>query len=112
MATPLPPYVPSMRSHPEKLSGILLEKIFDPITEQLAEIDEHTPAFLDFAVSADATDNTAVFEITADAADDLEAMAGALSWVRAAIHAAGGSTRGWSIAGVGAVEVEALATTC
>ena len=82
------------------------------VTDQLAEIDEHTPAFLDFAVSADATDNTAVFEITADADDELEAITGALSWVRAAIHAAGGATPGWSIAGVGAVKVEALATTC
>lgn len=82
------------------------------ITDQLAEIDENTPAFLDFAISADATDNTAVFEITTDASDQLEAMAGALSWVRAAIHAAGGATPGWSISGVGAVEVEALAATC
>ena len=86
-----------------------------PVTRLVApgpEVAAHTPAFLDFAVSADATDSTAVFEITAEATDDLEAMAGALSWVRAAIHAAGGATPGWSIAGVGAVEVEALATTC
>ena len=94
------------------LAGGTLRDAVDQVTDQLADIDEHTPAFLDFAVSADATDNTAVFEITADANDDLEAMAGALSWVRAAIHAAGGATPGWSIAGVGAVEVEALATTC
>lgn len=94
------------------LAGGTLRDAIAQVTDQLAEIDEHTPAFLDFAVSADAVDNTAVFEITADAADDLEAMAGALSWVRAAIHAAGGATPGWSIAGVGAVKVEALATTC
>jgi hypothetical protein len=91
--------------------GTLRDAIAE-VTDRLAEIDQHTPAFLDFAVSADATDNTAVFEITADAADELEAIAGALSWVRAAIHAAGGATPGWSIAGVGAVEVEALATSC
>ena len=91
------------------LAGGTLRDAMAQVTDQLADIDEYTPAFLDFAVSADATDNTAVFEITADANDDLEAMAGALSWVRAAIHAIS-ATPGWSIAGVGAVEVEALAT--
>jgi hypothetical protein len=94
------------------ITGGTLRDAIAQVTDQLAEIDEHTPAFLDFAVSADATNNAAVFEITADATDELEAITGALSWVRAAIHAAGGATPGWSIAGVGAVEVEALAATC
>jgi hypothetical protein len=94
------------------LAGGTLRDAIAQVTDQLVKIDEHTPAFLDFAISAGATDSTAVFEITAEAADDLEAIAGALSWVRAAIHAAGGATPGWTIAGVGSVEVEALAATC
>lgn len=89
-----------------------LREVIAQVTDHLADIDEHTPAFLDYAVSANAGNNTAVFEITADASDELEAVGGALSWVRAAIHATGGATPGWSVAGVGAVRVEALANAC
>jgi hypothetical protein len=84
----------------------------DQVTDQLALIDERTPALLDYAVSSDATDNTAVFEVTVDADDEMEALAGAASWVRAAIHATGGATPGWSVGGVGSVSVEPLTASC
>lgn len=89
-----------------------LAEAIDQVTDQLALIDERTPEFLDYAVSSDATDNTAVFEITADAGDEMEALAGALSWVRAAIHATGGATPDWSVGGLGDVSVEPLAASC
>jgi hypothetical protein len=93
-------------------SPATLREVIVQVTGHLADIDEHTPEFLDYAVSADASNNTALFEITADATDELEAVAGALSWVRAAIHASGGATPGWSVAGVGAMRVEALSAAC
>ncbi len=78
----------------------------------MALIDEQTPEFLDYAVSSDAGDGTVTFEITGDAEDDLHAVAGAISWVRTAFHAAGGATPGWSVRGVGAVEVEPATAPC
>jgi hypothetical protein len=84
----------------------------DQVTDQLAQIDERTAELLDYAVSSDATDNTAVFEITVDANDEMEALAGAVSWVRAAIHTIGGATPGWSVGSVGSVSVEPLAVPC
>ncbi|MDR0342932.1 MAG: hypothetical protein LBI49_07375 [Nocardiopsaceae bacterium] len=80
----------------------------DQVTDQLDLVDERTPELLDYAVSSDAGDSTAVFEITADASDEMDALAGAVSWVRAAIHAAGGATPGWTVGGVGSVSVHAL----
>jgi hypothetical protein len=80
----------------------------DQVTDQLALIDERTPELLDYAVSSDADDSTAKFEITVDASDEMDALAGAVSWVRAAIHAAGGATPGWTVGGVGSVSVYAL----
>jgi hypothetical protein len=80
----------------------------DQVTDQLAVIDERTPELLDYAVSSDAANNTAVFEVTVDADDEMEALAGAVSWVRAAIHATGGATPGWSVGAVGNVSVEPL----
>jgi hypothetical protein len=82
------------------------------VVDQLALIDEQTPEFLDYAVSSDASDGTVTFEITASAEDELQAVAGSLSWVRTAFHAAGGSTPGWNVAGVGAVEVEPATAPC
>lgn len=67
------------------------------VTNQLAVIDESTPELLDYAVSSDAADNSVLFEITLDADDDLQALAAAVSWVRAAIHATGGNTPGWTL---------------
>jgi hypothetical protein len=83
-----------------------LGEVIDRITDQLALIDEQTPDFLDYAVSSDAGDNSVIFEVTANAPDELEAVAGSLSWVRTAFHAAGAETPGWSVAGLGAVRVE------
>jgi hypothetical protein len=71
----------------------------DNVTDQLALIDERTPELLDYAVSSDATSNTVLFEITAEADDDMEALSAALSWIRTAIHATGGNTPGWAIEG-------------
>jgi hypothetical protein len=89
-----------------------LGEAIDQVTDQLALIDETTPALLDYAVSSDATDNTVLFEVTVDADDEMEALAGAVSWVRAAIHATGGATPNWSVGGVGSVSVEPLAVPC
>jgi hypothetical protein len=84
----------------------------DQVTDQLAQIDEQTPELLDYAVSSDGGDNSAVFEVTVDASDEMEALAGAVSWVRAAIHATGGATPNWSVGAVGSVSVEPLVTSC
>lgn len=89
-----------------------LGETIDQVTDQLALIDERTPEFLDYAISSDATDNSVVFEVTVDASDEMEALAGAVSWVRAAIHATGGATPGWTVGGVGSVSVEPLAVSC
>ena len=61
--------------------AIALGDAIDQVTDELAVIDEQTPELLDYAVSSDATNNTAVFEVTVDAADEIEALAGAVSWV-------------------------------
>jgi hypothetical protein len=89
-----------------------LGEVVDSATDQLAIIDESTPALLDYAVSSDATDNTVTFELTVDAEDQMEALAGAVSWVRAAIHAIGGATPGWAVRSVDNVSVQALAVPC
>jgi HAMP domain-containing protein len=92
--------------------AIALGDAIDQVTDELAVIDEQTPQLLDYAVSSDATNDTAVFEVTVDAADEIEALAGAVSWVRAAIHATGGATPGWSVGSVGSVSVQPLAISC
>lgn len=89
--------------------GADLGTVIDQVTDQLAIIDEQTPELLDYAVSSDAGDNTAVFEVTVEASDEMEALAAAVSWIRTAIHGTGGATPGWSIGGLGAVSVEQLA---
>jgi len=76
-------------------AGVDLGEALDRVTSELAKIDESTPGLLDYAVSSDASDSTAVVEITVVAGDGLEALNGAVSWVRAAFHAAGGQTPGW-----------------
>jgi hypothetical protein len=85
-----------------------LGEAIDQVTDQLALIDERTPDLLDYAVSSDAGDSTAKFELTVDASDEMNALAGAVSWVRAAIHATGGATPGWTVGGIGSVSVQAL----
>jgi hypothetical protein len=92
--------------------GSDLGSAIDHVTDQLALIDEQTRELLDYAVSSDATDNSVVFEVTVDAADELEALAGAVSWVQAAIHATGGATPGWSVGAMGKVSVTPLAVSC
>lgn len=88
-----------------------LGPVIDQVTDQLAIVDAQTPELLDYAVSSDAGDNTAVFEVTVEAGDEMEALAAAVSWTRAAIHGTGGATPGWSIEGLGAVSVEQLAAS-
>lgn len=96
----------------ELAGSVDLGDAIDQVTNELALIDERTPEMLDYAVSSDATDNAVVFELTIDADDEMEALAGAVSWVRAAIHATGGATPGWSVSGVDSVNVEPLAVPC
>jgi hypothetical protein len=98
--------------HMELLNGGSLADAARQVVDQLAMIDDNTAEFLDYAVSSDASDGTVTFEITADAEDELQAVAGAVSWVRTAVHAAGGSTPGWNVRGVGAVEVEPATADC
>ena len=43
--------------------AVTLGDAIDEVTNQLALIDEYSPALLDYAVSSDATDNTAVFKV-------------------------------------------------
>jgi hypothetical protein len=93
-------------------SAVGLGDAIDQVTDQLMLIDERTPELLDYAVSSDAAENTALFELTIDAADEMEALAGAVSWIRAAIHATGGATPGWSVGGVGNVSVAPLTVSC
>lgn len=88
-----------------------LGTVIDQVTDQLAVIDEQTPELLDYAVSSDATDSTAVFEVTVDASDEMEALSAAVSWIRAAIHGTGGATPGWSVGGLGTVRVQQLAAS-
>jgi hypothetical protein len=88
-----------------------LGEVIDHVTDQLALIDETTPAMLDYAVSSDATDNTVIFELTVDAEDQMEALAGTVSWVRAAIHATGGATPGWAVRDVSA-SIQPLVVPC
>lgn len=80
-------------------AGLSLGDVIDDVTDQLALVDERTAELLDYAVSSDATDNAVLFEITVEADDDMQALAAALSWVRTAIHAMGGTTPGWAIEG-------------
>ncbi len=89
-------------------SGADLGDVIDQVTDQLALIDERTSELLDYAVSSDTGNDTAVFEVTVDADDEMEALAGVVSWVRAAIHATGGATPGWSVGCVGNVSIEPL----
>lgn len=98
--------------HVELVNGVGLGDAARQVVNQLALIDEQTPEFLDYAVSSDAGDGIVTFEITADAEDELQAVAGAVSWVRTAFHAAGNATPGWSVRGVGAVEVEPTTAHC
>jgi hypothetical protein len=88
-----------------------LGSAIDAVTDELARTDESTPELLDYAVSSDADDDSAVFELTVGAGDDMEALAAAVSWVRPAIHAAGGTTPGWILDGVGG-NSPAAASTC
>jgi hypothetical protein len=75
--------------------GVTLGEAIERVTDELAAIEERTPELLDFAIGTDAGYDTAVFEVTVTAADGLEALNGAVSWVRAAFHAAGARTPGW-----------------
>jgi hypothetical protein len=81
-------------------ADIGLGEAIDRATDELAAIDKRTPELLDYAVSSDAGARTAVFEITVEAPDGLEALNGAVSWVRAALHSTGGRTPGWEHEGV------------
>lgn len=68
----------------------------DTVAEQLDEIQQNTPAFLGFTLSADREARTALFNMYVDEDDPEEAMAATHSWAVTAITAAGDGTRGWA----------------
>ena len=68
----------------------------DAVAGHLDEIQQNTPAFLGFTLSADRKARTALFNIYVDQ-DNLEvAVLAAHSWAVTAINATGDSTRGWA----------------
>jgi hypothetical protein len=75
--------------------GVSLDEAIERVTDELAAIDATTPGLLDFTIGSDLRYNTAVVEVTVMAGDGLGALNGAVSWVRAAFHAAGARTPGW-----------------
>jgi hypothetical protein len=67
----------------------------DAVTEALVDQEKCAPALLDSAVSADRGAQTIEIEVTVRAASENGAIAVGHAAVRAAIHAAGGSTPDW-----------------
>jgi hypothetical protein len=68
----------------------------DAIAEHLDEIQQNTPVFLGFTLSADRKERTALFNVYVDEDDPELATAAAHSWAVTAIYAAGERTRGWA----------------
>jgi hypothetical protein len=67
----------------------------DAVTDALVDQEKCTLELLDSAVSADRGARTVEIEVTVRAASENEAIAVGHAAVRAAIHAAGGSTPDW-----------------
>ena len=68
----------------------------DAVAEHLDEIQQNTPAFLGFTLSADRKERIVLFNVYVDEDDPEVATAAAHSWAVTAINAAGDSTRGWA----------------
>lgn len=75
--------------NPDSLSASL-----DEITGQLADMASRTDEFKGYMVMEGAAGEITVL-ITADAADEVQALSAATSWLRTAVHAAGFATPGW-----------------
>jgi hypothetical protein len=67
----------------------------DLVVEQLAKLDVCNESLLDFSAEADATDDSAEFAVTVEAASLEEALGTGLSCIRSAIHATGAATPDW-----------------
>jgi len=67
------------------------------VARHLDEIQQHTPRFLGFTLSADRKAGTARFSMYVDEEDPEEANSAAHAWAVTAINAAGDSTRGWAM---------------
>lgn len=68
----------------------------DAVAEHLDEIQQNTPAFLGFTLSADRQARTALFNMYVDEDDPDAAVVAVHSWAVTAINATGDSTRGWA----------------
>ncbi len=67
------------------------------VARHLDEIQQHTPEFLGFTLSADRKAGTALFSMYVDQEDPEMANSAAHAWAVTAINAAGDSTRGWAM---------------
>jgi hypothetical protein len=67
------------------------------VARHLDEIQQHTPEFLGFTLSADRKAGTALFSMYVDQEDPEKANSAAHAWAITAINAAGDSTRGWAM---------------
>lgn len=73
-----------------------LESIVDALADELASLEDVTPALLDSTVSMDADESLIAATVTTEA-DTFEAAAQTGdAAVRAAVHAAGGATPDWN----------------
>lgn len=68
----------------------------DAVAGHLDEIQQNTPEFLGFTLSADRKARTALFNMYVDEDDPEVAVMAAHSWAITAINAAGDGTRGWA----------------
>lgn len=78
----------------DQLAGEVLAHLSDVI-DALEEIEETDAAILQCDLHADLGSGRIEIDVAVDAEDGLAASVLGLSGIRAAIHAAGGSTPGW-----------------
>ena len=67
----------------------------DLVVQELDKLQGCNGALLDYSADCDATDDTAVFAVTVEAAGPEDAFSLGLSCIRSAIHATGAATPGW-----------------
>jgi hypothetical protein len=89
-------YKISIKTVAEGSDGSMAESVA-AIAEHLDEIQQNTPAFLGFTLSADREARTALFNMYVDEDDPEFAVSAAHSWAGTAINAAGEGTRGWAM---------------
>ena len=66
------------------------------VAEHLDDIQQNTPAFLGFTLSADRKARSALFSMYVDEDDPEQAVLAAHAWAVTAINAAGDGTREWA----------------